>query len=160
MNKFHKVLKEVITTKAFAMPRTMEEDPLMGFMFQVTISGIDSKIGFQKVGGLSKEIAVVDYFENMYQHAHKLPGRESIGEVTFERGMYADDAFQIAYEEFFKSTHERRDVTINICNRFGKIARTFTFSECWFSKYEVSDLDSSADDVIIETLTMQAESMN
>ena len=103
MSRFHELLKNVISTKAYAMPRTMEEDPLMGFMFQVSISGIDSKIGFQKVGGLSKEIAVVNYFENMYQHAHKLPGRESIGEITFERGMYADDAFQIAYEEFFKS---------------------------------------------------------
>ena len=49
---------------------------------------------------------------------------------------------------------------MNICNRFGSIARTFSFSECWFSKYEVSDLDASADDVLIETLTMQAESMN
>lgn len=158
--KFLDMFHKVVATKAYATPRTMEEDPLMGFMFRISISGIASTVGFQKVSGLSKEIAVVDYFENMYEHAHKLPGRESIGEITLEKGMFADKVFQTAYEEFFNSTHQRRDVTITICNRFGEVARTFSFSECWFSKYEVSDLDSSADDVIIETLTMQAESMD
>lgn len=155
-------LKDLLLT-AYADPRTMEEDPLMGFNFKLSISGVDAGVGFQKVGGLSKEIAVVDYFENMYEHAHKLPGRESIGEVTLEKGMYATKYFQEYYEEFFKGNssgkHIRRDVTLKIQNRWGGDAREFGFGEAWFSKYEVSDLDSSSDDVVIETLTMQAESM-
>ncbi len=157
--KFLDAFKEVVATKAYAA-RTMEEDPLVSFMFEMSISGIDSSIGFQKVSGISKEIEVIDYFENMYQHAHKLPGRESIGEITLEKGMFKDKVFQTAFEEFFNSTHTRRDVTIVIKNRFGSEARRFSFSECWFSKYEVADLDSSSSDVIIETLTMQAESMD
>ena len=72
------MFKKAVATKTYAMARTMEADPLMGFMFKVKIDGTDCTIGFQKIGGLSREIAVVDYFENMYQHAHKLPGRESI----------------------------------------------------------------------------------
>lgn len=157
-NKFYNLFKDAITTKAYASARTMEEDPLMGFMFKVKIDGKDCTIGFQKIGGLSKEIAVIDYFENMYQHAHKLAGRESIGEVTFEKGMFADKVFADYYENLF-STHKRYNISVIICDRFGTPKKIFDFTNCWFSKYEVSDLDSSSDDVLIETLTMQSEGM-
>ena len=156
--KFFDIFKNAVSTKTYAMARTMESDPLMGFMFKVKIGGVDCTIGFQKIGGLSREIAVVDYFENMYEHAHKLPGRESIGEVTFEKGMFADKAFVDYYENLF-STHNRYDISVIICDRFGNAKRTYDFTECWFSKYEVTDLDSSSDDVLVETLTMQSEGM-
>ena len=157
-NRFFDMFKSAVSTKAYAMARTMEADPLMGFMFKVKIDGTDCTIGFQKIGGLSREIAVVDYFENMYEHAHKLPGRETIGEVTFEKGMFADKAFVDYYENLF-STHNRYDISVIICDRFGNAKRTYDFTECWFSKYEVTDLDSSSDDVLVETLTMQSEGM-
>ena len=156
--KFFDIFKNAVSTKTYAMARTMESDPLMGFMFKVKIGGVDCTIGFQKSGGLSREIAVVDYFENMYEHAHKLPGRETIGEVTFEKGMFADKAFVDYYENLF-STHNRYDISVIICDRFGNAKRTYDFTECWFSKYEVTDLDSSSDDVLVETLTMQSEGM-
>ena len=159
MNKFFNIFKKAVSTKTYAMARTMEQDPLMGFMFKVKIDGIDCTIGFQKIGGLSKEIAVVDYFENMYQHAHKLPGRESIGEVTFEKGMFADKEFVDYYENLF-STHNRYNISVIICDRFGTPKRIYDFTDCWFSKYEISDLDSSSDDVLVETLTMQSEGMS
>ena len=158
MNKFFNIFKKAVSTKTYAMARTMEQDPLMGFMFKVKIDGIDCTIGFQKIGGLSKEIAVVDYFENMYQHAHKLPGRESIGEVTFEKGMFADKEFVNYYENLF-STHNRYNISVIVCDRFKKPKKIYDFTDCWFSKYEISDLDSSSDDVLIETLTMQSEGM-
>lgn len=155
--KFAKILKEAITTKAYAMARTMESDPLQSFMFKVQIAGLPTGVGFQKVGGISREVAVVEYLENMYDHAHKLPGRESVGEVTFERGMYADDYLQGLYEKVFNNKNARNTVVLQICDRFGKVRREFQMAECWFSKYECGDLDATSDDVLIETLTMQFE---
>lgn len=156
MNKFAEILKDVITTKAHAL-RTIEQDPLQSFMFKVQIAGLPTGVGFQKVGGLSREVAVVEYLENMYDHAHKLPGRESVGEVTFERGMYADNYLQTMYETVFNNNNARNTVVIQVCDRFGNVRREFQLAECWFSKYEVGDLDATSDDVIIETLTMQFE---
>lgn len=156
MNKFAEILKSVITTKAYAS-RTIEQDPLQSFMFKVQIAGLPTGVGFQKVGGLSREVAVVEYLENMYEHKHKLPGRESVGEVTFERGMYADDYLQALYEDVFNNNSVRNTVVIQVCDRFGKVRREFSLAECWFSKFEVGDLDATSDDVIIETLTMQFE---
>ena len=156
MNKFAKILKDVITTKAYAS-RTIEQDPLQSFMFKVQIGGLPTGVGFQKVGGLSREVAVVEYLENMYEHAHKLPGRESVGEVTFERGMYADDYLQTLYEKVFTDKNVRNTVVIQITDRFGKIRREFKCAEAWFSKYECADLDATSSDVIIETMTMVFE---
>ena len=154
--KFANILKDVITTKAYAS-RTVEQDPLQAFMFRVSISGLPTGVGFQKVGGISREVGVVEYLENMYSHAHKLAGREKVGEITFERGMYADNYLQTMYETIIKNTNSRSDVTIEVCDRFGNVRRKFQLAECWFSKYECGDLDATSDDVIIETLTMQFE---
>lgn len=154
--KFAEIFKEVVATKAYAA-RTITADPLQSFMFRVSISGLASSVGFQKVGGLSREVAVVEYLENMYDHTHKLPGRETVGEITFERGMYSDNALQAVYETVFKNNNCRSTVIIQVLDRFGTVRRTFQLAECWFSKYEVADLDATSDDVIIETLTMQFE---
>lgn len=156
MNKFAEIFKNAVTTKAFAV-RTAEQDPLQSFMFRVQISGLPTGVGFQKIGGLSREVAVVEYLENMYDHTHKLPGRETVGEITFERGMYADDYLQTQYENVIKNPNYRTNVVIQVCDRFGNVRREFSLAECWFNKYEVGDLDATSDDVIIETLTMQFE---
>lgn len=157
MNNFTNMIKHVLCTQAHAMARTVESDPLQSFMFRVSIPGLPTGIGFQKVGGLSREMAVVEYLENCYDHAHKLAGRETVGEVTFERGMYADKHLQGLYESIIKDKTSRRIVTIQVCDRLGNIRREFKCAEAWFSKYELGDLDATSDDVIIETITMQFE---
>ena len=155
MNKLFSMVKGIAISAMAA--RTIESDPLQSFMFKVSIPGLPTGVGFQKVGGLSREVEVVEYFENMYDHAHKLPGRESVSEVTFERGMYADDYLQTLYEKVFNNNTVRNTVVIQVCDRFGAIKREFKCAEAWFSKYECADLDATSSDVIIETLTMVFE---
>ena len=149
-------MREVLHIDAHAA-RTFSADPLMSFKFRVNISGLPSSMGFKGVSGLSTEREVVTYFENMYEYPHKLPGRTSVNPITFTRGMYEDPTLQEAFEEVINNDSTRSDVTINICDRSGIIRRTFSVSDCWFSGYAVSDLSADSSDVIIETLTMQAE---
>lgn len=155
MNKLYNMFKG-LALNAMAS-RTIEADPLQSFMFRVSIPGLPTGVGFQKVGGLSREVEVVEYLENMYNHTHKLPGRETVSDVTFERGMYADDYLQGIYEKVFNNNTVRNTVVIQVCDRFGKIRREFKCAEAWFSKYECADLDATSSDVIIETLTMTFE---
>lgn len=155
MNKLYNMFKG-LALNAMAS-RTIEADPLQSFMFRVSIPGLPTGVGFQKVGGLSREVEVVEYLENMYDHTHKLPGRETVSDVTFERGMYADDYLQGIYEKVFNNNTVRSTVVIQVCDRFGKIRREFKCAEAWFSKYECADLDATSSDVIIETLTMAFE---
>ena len=155
MNKLYNMFKG-LALNAMAS-RTIEADPLQSFMFRVSIPGLPTGVGFQKVGGLSRAVEVVEYLENMYDHTHKLPGRETVSDVTFERGMYADDYLQGIYEKVFNNNTVRNTVVIQVCDRFGKIRREFKCAEAWFSKYECADLDATSSDVIIETLTMTFE---
>lgn len=155
MNKLYNMFKG-LALNAMAS-RTIEADPLQSFMFRVSIPGLPTGVGFQKVGGLSREVEVVEYLENMYDHTHKLPGRETVSDITFERGMYADDYLQGIYEKVFNNNTVRNTVVIQVCDRFGKIRREFKCAEAWFSKYECADLDATSSDVIIETLTMTFE---
>lgn len=137
--------------------RTISEDPLQSFLFRIQISGIPSEIGFTKISGITREVAVVEYLENMYEHAHKLPGREKVSELTCEKGVYAENALQSAYESVFNNDNCRSTVTLQIMDRFQNVRREFVLGECWFSKYEFTELDAGKDDVIIEKLTMQFE---
>lgn len=158
--RFSDVIKDVFTTKAYAA-RTIREDPLQSFMFRVQLSGMSGEIGFTKVAGLSREVDVVEYFENMYEHAHKLPGREKVSDITFEKGMFDDLTFVKEYEKVLGADKNecRHEVVIKIMNRFSEVKRTFNLFEAWFSKYEIGDLDGSSNDVIIETLTVVFEYM-
>lgn len=142
--------------KAFAA-RTIANDPLQKFMFRVTVPGLPSGIGFQKVGGLTREVGVVEYLEGLYQYTHKLPGREKVSEVTLERGAYASKDLEAIYKKVLTDANVRNTVIIEILNRFGETKRTYKLAEAWVSKWEGSDLDATSDDVAIEKLTLQFE---
>ena len=159
--KFTEILGKAFSMRAYAMARSRTQDPLQGFMFRVSIDGIPSEVGFQSVSGLSREVEVVEYLESMYDHAHKLPGRESFGEITFARGMYPEDNYlRDAYEKCFqKGDDYRSEVTLTICDRAGTPRKYFGFAEAWFSSYTPGDLDSTSSDVVIENLVMQYEYM-
>lgn len=159
--KFAEIFSKALTMNAYAMARSRAEDPLQGFMFRVSIDGIPDTVGFQSVSGMSREVEVVEYFEAMYNYAHKLPGRESFGEITFARGMYGSDNYlRDAYEKIFQSGDDiRREVTLQILDRGGTVRKKFGFAEAWFSSYTPGDLDSTSSDVVIENLVMQYEYM-
>ena len=139
------------------MARTIANDPLQKFMFRVTVPGLPTGLGFQKVGGLTREVGVVEYLEGLYQYTHKLPGREKVGEVTLERGSYATKELEAQYKKVLTNSNLRNTVIIEILDRFGNTKRTYKLAEAWASKWEGSDLDASSDDVAIEKLTLQFE---
>lgn len=137
--------------------RTSSEDPLQQFKFRVTIPGIPTTIGFQKVSGLSEEVGVVEYDESGYDYTHKLPGKPKVGEVTLERGMYADTSFADLIKTSISNPDFRKTIIIQLCDRFGNPKRTWKLAEAWASKWEGADLDATGEDVAIETVTIQHE---
>ena len=115
--RFSDVVKDVFTTKAYAA-RTIKEDPLQSFMFRVQLSGMSGELGFTKVAGLSREVAVVEYFENMYEHAHKLPGRESVFKLcktilTRKKGLcrrYWIDIWKFIYDNVTERSNRNMEI--------------------------------------------------
>ena len=138
--------------------RTSSEDPLQKFKFRVTIPGIPSQIGFQKVSGLSKEVNVVEYDESAFEYTHKLPGKTKFGEVTMERGMFSDSSM-LDQMKVIQNPDYRTTMIVQLRDRFGNVQRTWKLAEAWISKWEGSDFDATSDDVAIETITVQYEYM-
>lgn len=139
------------------MSRTVSADPIQKFKFRLTIPGLPSGIGFQKVSGLSEEVGVTEYEEGGYDYAHKLPGRAKIGEVTAERGEYADVSLHELLKETLTNPSMRNTIILEKLNRYGETVRTYKLAEAWVSKWEGGDSDASSDDVAIEKITIQFE---
>lgn len=146
----------LVSLKAFAA-RTTSVDPLQKFKFRLTVPGLPSGIGFQKVSGLTQEVGVTEYDEGGFDYTHKLPGRQKVGEVTAERGSYADNSFQNVLKQTLTNPNMRNTVILEQLNRYGEAVRTYKLAEAWVSKWEGSDFDASSDDVAIEKLTIQFE---
>lgn len=151
-----KKVKKFFVNKADAS-RSVENDPLQKFMFRVTIPGLPAGLSFQKVSGLSREVAIVEYLEGMYQYAHKLAGREKVGDITLERGAYASDELLAEYKRVLTDPARRSTIIIEYLDRFGNTKRTYTLAEAWITKWEGSDLDATSDDVAIEKITIAFE---
>ena len=142
-----------------AMARTFTEDPLQKFNFTISIDGLPTSVGFQKIGGLSREIGVSTYYEAGYETEHKLKGRQVGGQLTCERGAFASKDLENLFTAALSNTDTRKDITINLQDRDGNIKRSWSAQECWVSKWEIDDLDATSDDVIIEKLTIEYESL-
>lgn len=139
------------------MARTYANDPLQMFRFRVSMPGLPAGMGFQKVSGLTREIGVVEYDEGGYSHTHKLTGKEQGGEVTLEKGMFANADLEEIYKRSLNSPDYRTTVIIEQLDKFGKVARSWTLAEAWVSKWEGSELDATSEDVAIESITIQFE---
>lgn len=139
------------------MARTYANDPLQMFKFRVSMPGLPAGMGFQKVSGLTREIGVVEYDEGGYSHTHKLTGKEQGGEVTLEKGMFANTDLEEIYKRSLNSPDYRTTVIIEQLDKFGKVARSWTLAEAWVSKWEGSELDATSEDVAIESITIQFE---
>jgi phage tail-like protein len=137
--------------------RTIANDPLQKYKFRVTIPGLPAGLGFQKVNGLSREVAVIEYIEGLYPYTHKLPGRETVQPITLDRGMYASKELEDIYKRILTDPSVRNTMVIEILDRFGESKRQFKLAEAWVSKWVGSDLDAASDDVAIEQITVVFE---
>lgn len=139
------------------MPRTYASDPLQKYKYRVSIPGLPTTVGFNKVSGLTKEVGVVEYAEGGYDYTHKLTGKEKTGEVVCEKGMFADTGFEDLFKKSITDPAFRNTIKIELMDKFGKVAREWTLAEAWVSKWEGSDFDATSEDVAIEKITLQFE---
>lgn len=146
-------------TEVLAMARTFTDDPLQKFNFTIAIDGLPKSVGFQKIGGLAREIGVATYYEAGYDTEHKLKGRQVGGQLTCERGAYASKQLEALFKKALSDSNSRQDITITLQNRDGESKRAWRAMNCWVSKWEVDDLDATSDDVIIEKLTIEYEKL-
>lgn len=149
-------------------------DPLVGYRYKVKLGNVIA--GFSNVSGLKEDSETIEYREgNELTTMHKIPGLASFDDVTFERGLCAAGADELLSwrravttlqgrrlsdnGEGAEASEVYRDVIIEVLNRDGKTARTFTLRNAFPKSLEYSDLSADSSDVLIQSMVISHESL-
>ncbi len=135
--------------------------PVTAFHFQVEWGG--TRIGFTEVSGLTVELQSIDYREGSspeYQ-VTKMPGIPQYSTITLKRGMFRSD------NEFFQwlntvklNAIERRDLTISLLNEEHEPITVWKVKEAWPSKVDGPSLNSTGNEVAVETIELTHEGIS
>lgn len=142
-------------------------DPYRNYKFEVEVGGF-VRGGFAKVTGLKRTTESIEYREGGDNETpKKLPGQTTFDDITLERGMSTDDDFIAWANEVYNVDNVdgeqgdeetfRKDVTIYLKNKSGKRVKKWKASRCWPKELGAGDLDSSANDVLAETVVLANE---
>ena len=154
------------------------QDPYLNYKFIVSwpsgnaTSGKMTPVAFiSKVSALTRNTQVVTHREGgAPQGPRRIPGQTEYGPITLERGVTFDVAFEQWANKvwYYPNTGQngnevslkdfRKDMTIELLNQAGQLVmRDYVFS-CWPSEYTaMPELDSNANAVAIQSLTLQNE---
>jgi phage tail-like protein len=129
--------------------------PLQGFHFQVDL-GNGAIAGFQSVGPLTAETAIVGYREGSDKVAtlRKYPGLTTYPNVRLSRGLGQN----LELWQWFLSK-ERRLIVITLLDDQMQPAVRFKLLNAWPCKWELSEFDASRNEVAIETLDITHEGL-
>ncbi len=134
--------------------------PVSAFHFQVEWGG--TRIGFTEVSGLSVELQTIDYREGsaLEQQVTKMPGIPQFSNITLKRGIYRSD------NEFFQwlntvklNNIDRREITISLLNEEHEPVMAWKVKEAWPCKVEGPSLNSSGNEVAVETIELCHEGL-
>ena len=148
-------------------------DPYANFLFRVKF-GKDYVAGVTKVGGLELTVQSIKHRQGGDPIPRVMPGQVEHSEITLERGVTHNDEFLAWANKMwswnkaqklvggggqFRSLGDyRRDITIELYNEAGQKVKAWNVYRCWVSKFTaISSLDSSANSVAIENLSLQHE---
>jgi len=139
-------------------------DPYKDFKFRVWWDG-RIVAGVSYVSALRRTTDVISHRSGADpSNSHKSPGPSSHEPITLKRGVSHDPAFEEwANKVWHISTplslaDFRKDITIELLNEAGQVAKAYRVFRCWPSMYEaLPDLAANTGAVAIETLVLENE---
>lgn len=139
-------------------------DPYKDFKFRVWWDG-RIVAGVSYVSALRRTTDVISHRSGADpSNSHKSPGPSSHEPITLKRGVTHDPAFEDWANKVWHISAPlsladfRRDITIELLNEAGQVAKAYRVFRCWPSVYEaLPDLDANTGAVAIETLVLENE---
>ncbi|WP_299336106.1 phage tail protein [uncultured Psychroserpens sp.] len=131
----------------------MTDFPLPKFHFSVEWGG--TRIGFQEVSGLNKELDVLEYREGSSKEffKKKMPGMHKLSNITLKRGVFHDDnEFLEWYNTVALNTVDKRDITISLLNEENQPALVWVVKDCFIVSLKCTDMNADENANAIETV--------
>ncbi len=143
-------------------------DPYENFKFRVKWDG-RYVAGVSRISALRRMTEVVEHRDgDDPSSVRKAPGRTTYEPITLERGVTHDVEFEswankvwslgrgLGNEVSLKDF--RKDLAIELYNEAGQLVRAYIVRRAWVSGYQaLPELDANANEVAIETLTLEHE---
>ena len=132
--------------------------PPWGFYYKVEfdISKNNDDVRFQSVSGLSVEYDYENFKEggeNRFEH--KLPVRTRYGDMILKRGMLVgSEVIQWFNSAFRDRVFSPTDINVILMNEKSEPLRTWKISSAIPKKWLISDLNSTENAVVIETMEL------
>lgn len=133
----------------------MNNFPLPSFHFRVDWGG--TRIGFQEVSGLKKELEILEYREGSSPDyfKRKMPGMHTLSDITLKRGLFLNDAeFYEWYNTVALNTVEKRDIVISLLNEEHEPTLVWNVKECFITSIEFSSLHAEENGNAIDTMVL------
>lgn len=148
--------------------------PLTKMNFLVTVDNVDGIAAFTEVSGVEASVDVIEFRQG---NAHslspvKLPGLVKHGNVTLKMGYTSDNAFKTWIQECVSEVRgemPRSNVSIELIDINGGApqsavtaisgATVWVLTNAWVAKYNAPDLNSTANEVAIESVELAYEEL-
>ncbi|MEO1623769.1 MAG: phage tail protein [Bacteroidota bacterium] len=141
-------------------------DPYKNFKFRVKWDG-NVVAGVSKVSGLKKSTEPNEYREGGDPSSvRKTPTVWKFEPITLERGVTHDLEFEnwanlvwdVNGDAIASLENFRKDITIELLNEQGVVAKSYNIYRCWVSEYQaLPELDANGNAVAIEMMVLQNE---
>jgi phage tail-like protein len=147
---------------------TQRFDPYKNFKFRIKWDG-KYVAGVSKAGPLKRTTEVVKHRDGGDPStSRKSPGRTEFDAITLERGVTHDPEFEAWANRVWdygaglgaetSLRNFRKDITIELYNEAGQLAKSYKIFRCWVSEYQsLPDLDANANAVAIEHIKLENE---
>ena len=98
---------------------------------------------FQEAAGLDTEVQPIEYRygDNPKLSVVKMPGIQTLGNVTMKRGVFeSDNQGWASFNEIAMNTIKRVPVTISLLDEHGSATMVWTLVNAWAAKITSTDL--------------------
>jgi phage tail-like protein len=138
-------------------------DASVGHSFGLEVDGVVIK-QISEVSGLKMEQDVIELKENTSDGKYvvkKLPGRPKAGEVTFTRGLTADQSFEkwVKDSQFGKMADARKGGSVIVYDFEGTAIKRYKLTNAWPKSLEIGSLKAGDTSVLTEKLVVTYEQM-
>jgi len=138
--------------------------PIGKFYFEVSWeNAANGSIICSEVSGLNSTIEPIEYRDGKSEvfYPTKQPGLQSFDDIVLTKAIFEDDEdFKAWHDVVAIDRDEYRDtVTIVLNNEVGDIVMTWELQNAWVSKWEMPDMNSTANELAVEKITIVCENI-
>jgi phage tail-like protein len=132
-------------------------DPSVSYRFAVEISGIQEAL-FTECSGFETKIDVEEYKEGgVNDFVHKLPGRQSFGNITLKRGMTASVELWDWLNRLSLSTtkkDEKKDISVVVYDGQGGEKFRWNLTKAYPVKWSSPTMQTDQSSILVESLEL------